>query len=182
MSATKRVISAAPPNNTVSAYLFIYNVASSVAWATILSRTIIYAARDGFEGVYPAVGEFVRTTQAFACLELLHAATRLVRAPLFTTFIQLLARLFIVWVVTYAFPHLAKSPAYTVMLLAWSFTEVIRYSYFGAAAGGSPPNVLIWLRYTTFFVLYPVGMATETWLVYSAVGPATAGLLYSIHI
>jgi very-long-chain (3R)-3-hydroxyacyl-CoA dehydratase len=28
-------------------------------------------------------------------------------------------------------------------------------------------------RYNTFLVLYPIGVASETWLVYNAIGPAS---------
>lgn len=59
------------------------------------------------------------------------------------------------------------------MLLAWSTTEVIRYSYFAMnLAYGGVPGWLTWLRYNTFFVLYPLGIASECLLVYAAQGPA----------
>jgi hypothetical protein len=59
------------------------------------------------------------------------------------------------------------------MLLAWSVTEIIRYSYFALnLKNGSVPDYLMWLRYNTFFVLYPVGIASECWLVFLATKPA----------
>lgn len=61
------------------------------------------------------------------------------------------------------------------MLLAWSITEVIRYSYFVFFLSGGPnavPKLLQWLRYNTFFVLYPTGISSECWLVWRATGPA----------
>lgn len=63
----------AKPPSSASAYLFLYNFASSIAWGTVLFRTISYAAAEGPEGVYPAVGEFTRLTQTAACLEVLHS-------------------------------------------------------------------------------------------------------------
>ncbi len=67
------------------------------------------------------------------------------------------------------FPVLATSPAYTTMLLAWSTTEVIRYSYFVATlAYGGAPDYLKWLRYNTFVVLYPMGIASELFMIYLA--------------
>jgi hypothetical protein len=61
------------------------------------------------------------------------------------------------------------------MLTAWSITEVIRYSYFAInlSSGGSVPKLWLWLRYNTFFVLYPLGISSECALVWkAAVGPA----------
>lgn len=100
----------------------------------------------------------------------------IVRAPVFTTLMQVASRLLLVWGITFPFPQVASSPAYTSMLLAWSVTEVIRYSYFGAAyaGGGDPPSVLLWLRYNTFFVLYPVGILSEVALIVMSLEPAAA--------
>ena len=97
-----------------------------------------------------------------------------VRAPLLTTLMQVASRFLLVWGIAYNFPDsTAASPAFTTMLLAWSTTEVIRYGYFAYSLHfGSVPSWLTWLRYNTFFVLYPMGISSECWLVYSATGPA----------
>lgn len=58
------------------------------------------------------------------------------------------------------------------MLIAWSVTEVIRYSYFVVTLSGYNPGILVWLRYNTFFVLYPLGISSECWLIYKAIKPA----------
>ncbi|CAC9888407.1 unnamed protein product [Aureobasidium pullulans] len=48
------------------------------------------------------------------------------------------------------------------MLIAWSITEVIRYSYFAInLSTGSVPNAWLWLRYNTFFILYPLGISSS---------------------
>ncbi|QRW23968.1 Electron transfer flavoprotein domain [Rhizoctonia solani] len=53
------------------------------------------------------------------------------------------------------------------MVLAWSITEVIRYSFYACNLAGSEPHFLVWLRYTTFYVLYPLGAWSENALTYS---------------
>jgi hypothetical protein len=58
------------------------------------------------------------------------------------------------------------------MLIAWSVTEVIRYTYFALSLAGALPTLLTWVRYSTFFVLYPMGITSECMLVYAATGPA----------
>ncbi len=91
---------------------------------------------------------------------------------------QVASRYLLVWPVVYPFPHLAAAPAYTSMLLAWSLTEVIRYAYFALAltlpAGRQPPAWFTVLRYSTFTVLYPVGISSECLMIWSARAPAAA--------
>lgn len=124
----------------------------------------------------------------------------LVRAPLLTTLMQVASRLLLVWGIAYNFPQTTTySPAYSSMLVAWSVTEVIRYSYFVFVLSGvGVPRLWMWLRYVnghltpmqfwhravrksvinlddrynTFLILYPLGVASETWLIYKAIGPA----------
>jgi len=97
----------------------------------------------------------------------------IVRAPIFTTAMQVASRVILVWAIVDQFPgETSKSLAYTTMLLAWSATEVVRYSYFVFFLNGSVPGVLGWLRYNGFFLLYPMGISSECWLVYKAIQPA----------
>ena len=94
------------------------------------------------------------------------------RTSVSTTAMQVASRILLVWGVVDAFPYLGKSFAYSSMLFAWSVTEVIRYSYFTFNLSGYSPSILTWLRYNTFFVLYPIGISSECWLIYRAVEPA----------
>lgn len=87
---------------------------------------------------------------------------------------QVFSRYAIVWGVTGLFPGVAASPAYASMLLAWSATEVVRYTYFAMTLSGARPAPLHWLRYHAFFVLYPLGISSEAWLIWRAVEPARA--------
>lgn len=85
---------------------------------------------------------------------------------------QVFSRFALVWGVVHPFPYLAASPFYTSMLVAWSVTEVIRYSFFALGLSGVQPPALLWLRYNTFFVLYPLGISSEAVMLWFASGPA----------
>lgn len=91
-----------------------------------------------------------------------------------TTVMQVASRFLLVWGVVDLFPQATgPNPAYSTMLLAWSVTEVIRYSYFAINLSfGQVPSWMTWLRYNTFFVLYPLGISSECWLVWQATEPA----------
>ena len=86
---------------------------------------------------------------------------------------QVASRLAIVWLVTDLFPEsTAPSPFYSSMVLAWSTSEIIRYSFFVLNLGYGVPDFLTWLRYNAFFVLYPVGIGSEIVMVWKAKGEA----------
>ena len=88
------------------------------------------------------------------------------------TLMQVSSRFLLVWAIVDSFPFLALSPFYSSMLVAWSVTEVIRYSYFALTLSGWQPAALTWLRYNTFFILYPIGIFSECSLIYMATVPA----------
>ena len=83
---------------------------------------------------------------------------------------QVSSRLLLIWAVINRYPSpTVSSPFYSFMLLAWSVTEVIRYSYFvWNLQGSGVPEFVMWLRYNTFYVLYPVGISSECVLVWKA--------------
>jgi len=104
---------------------------------------------------------------------------------------QIASRILLVWVIADQFPFtVSTSPAYSTMLLAWSITEVVRYTYFVFMLTGRVPDILQWLRwvnkseghfqdalliggrYNTFYILYPLGIGSEMWLVYKSITPA----------
>jgi very-long-chain (3R)-3-hydroxyacyl-CoA dehydratase len=153
-------------------------------WFTAIQRGLSSAK------VYDNLEYYTRVVQSLAGLEVLHSLLGMsinkgenrkrlthrlgvVRAPLLTTLMQVASRFLLVHLIASpsAFPFSTRhSPAYTTMLLAWSVTEVIRYSYFVfSLSGAGVPAIWTWLRYNTFLVLYPLGIASECWLVYQAI-------------
>ncbi|KAG9253340.1 protein tyrosine phosphatase [Emericellopsis atlantica] len=156
-------------------YLVLYNVVSAFAWSVVLSSTVKAVTTRGPTHVLAEVGEWTKWTQTAAALEILHSLLGIVRAPVFTTIMQVSSRLLLVWGIVHPFPHVALDPFYASMLLAWSLTEVIRYSFFAVtlSVGNDAFYPITWLRYNTFFVLYPVGITSECMLIYKAMEPAT---------
>ncbi|KAF8972977.1 PTPLA-domain-containing protein [Flammula alnicola] len=117
--------------------------------------------------VFSRVGATTAFVQTFAILEVVHALLGWVRSPLQTTVMQVSSRLFLVWGIAEQFPAVRSNPLYTSMVLAWSSTEVIRYAFYAFNLVGMNPYVLLWLRYTTFYVLYPLGAGSEAFLTYA---------------
>ncbi|KAF5696547.1 cytochrome P450 monooxygenase [Fusarium globosum] len=154
------------------AYLIFYNFLSAVQWSVVLGRTAMLASAYGPEYVYPNIGQYTKWTQTLAGLEVLHSMLGVVRASFMTTLMQVASRFLLVWAIVDVFPFLALSPFYSSMLIAWSVTEIIRYSFFALSLSGYQPKFLTWLRYNTFFVLYPIGILSECMLIWFATDPA----------
>lgn len=171
-------------------YLVAFNVVSALGWALVLAATLAahapaqYTAANAFSARLAALLSFVPAThaqswsllapvQSLAALEVLHVLFRLVRSPLPTTFIQVSSRLILVWAIVARFDSTHASPIYTTMVLAWSLTEVPRYSYYALSR---PPTWLTWVRYSTFYILYPLGAGSEALLVLSTISEWQNGL------
>ncbi|TDL26242.1 PTPLA-domain-containing protein [Rickenella mellea] len=127
------------------------------------------------ETTYGAVGPTTAFVQTFALLEVMHAALGWVRSPVQTTAMQVASRLYLVWGVVEQFDSARTSPLYASMVFAWSLTEVIRYSFYALSLLSYEPSFLLYLRYTTFYVLYPLGAGSEAFVNYATL-PASSPL------
>ncbi|TNY19097.1 protein tyrosine phosphatase [Rhodotorula diobovata] len=194
-SSPRKPTSSRGPSPPVRLYLTGYNLVSAGLWAYVLYRAVEHmAGADGYTGLkewagwqgtgetlakrasgsFDAFGQTVKWIQTAAILEAVHAATGLVRSPLGTTVAQITSRLMLVWGVGELFPEVARSPVYLSMVTAWSFAEIIRYSHYVAGLAGVKVSALEWLRYTAFYVLYPLGAGSEAVLLLKSAGPAKA--------
>lgn len=115
------------------------------------------------------VGSILALVQSLAILEVVHAAIGWVRSPVATTAIQVASRLFMVWGVTERFSQAWSSPFYASMVLAWGITECIRYPFYANALVGAEGPGLLWARYTTFYILYPIGAISEAMCILATI-------------
>lgn len=153
-------------------YFLAYNGICLVLWGLVTLRAAflipILFAHDHLYGLHEALHSLLAFTQSIAILEVLHSLAGIVRANPSTTAMQVASRLLLVWGVVGAFPgivvrsrmfgvriqHYAGTKggpyAYAGILLAWGFTECIRYGFFVWKEGlsnGGVPKWLTWLRY-----------------------------------
>ncbi|PFH46064.1 hypothetical protein AMATHDRAFT_82719 [Amanita thiersii Skay4041] len=179
---------AAPKNERsqptpIKLYLVAYNALSTLGWAYLLLQTVLHVTTNTgtplyvrLLSTYAHVGSTVALVQSCALLEVVHVLLGWVRSPLLTTVMQVSSRLFLVWGVTERFGSSQTHPLYPSMILAWSITEVIRYAFYAfSLLGSSPPFFLTYLRYTTFYALYPIGASSEAFLILASVPSWTGG-------
>eukprot|EP00796_Vickermania_ingenoplastis_P008786 gene8786-6173_t len=157
------------------AYLVLYNGSMFIGWGCILAKMAIHMVKGGkpaeaLTTVYPAVQGMLVIFQTGAVAEILHSLFKIVRSPLPTTFAQVLSRLIVLYGALEIGPTASRqSPFLVQMLTAWCLSELIRYSFYTFnLTTGKPPKFLVWLRYTAFTVLYPVGISGEIAMLYLA--------------
>lgn len=157
-------------------WLIAYNSISASLWLVVLFNTVFLALSLGQPFVFEKTNVFLTVVQTLAVVEIINAATGVVKSPLVTTVTQVLSRLLIVWGVMQFLPDSPANRhwAYITLNLLWSITEVIRYSYYAANLQGpdAVPYYLTWLRYSTFWVLYPTGVASEISMIVLSLGEA----------
>jgi very-long-chain (3R)-3-hydroxyacyl-CoA dehydratase len=179
--------------------LLAYNAASFAAWALVLERVIRHVIWPTWPTTVSEVverastgaadfGLLTKQVQLAAALEPVHVVLGLVRSGLATTAMQVASRLWLVSGLLRFFPEVslafsisflylllnyaqqvASNPLYTSMVFAWSLTETIRFATYSTGQLGFKFSLLEYLRYTLFYVLYPMGAGSEAFLMYAAV-------------
>ncbi|KAJ4714547.1 Very-long-chain (3R)-3-hydroxyacyl-CoA dehydratase [Melia azedarach] len=150
-------------------YLTVYNWTVFFRWAQVLYLALKTLNESGHEHVYSAVEKPLQLAQTAAVLEILHGLVGLVRSPITATLPQISSRLYVTWGILWSFPQTQNHILVSSLVISWSITEIIRYSFFGVKeALGFTPSWLLWLRYSTFLLLYPTGITSEVGLIYIA--------------
>jgi len=162
------------------AYLILYNVLQVAGWTSLLLKLAPYLSLQmknskaslmpapNPESLYQELGFELRLLQTAALLEVLHAALGLVRSNPIVVATQIVSRLAVLWLPVHHIKGSQTSPGISIMLTAWSVTEVIRYSYYAVGLCQFNISILTWLRYTLFIVLYPMGVTGELWCYYDS--------------
>ncbi|RVX23991.1 Very-long-chain (3R)-3-hydroxyacyl-CoA dehydratase PASTICCINO 2A [Vitis vinifera] len=151
----------------------------------------IHVLESGHQHVYRAVERPLQLAQTAAVLEIFHGLVGLVRSPITATLPQIGSRLYVTWGILWSFPEVQTHVLVSSLVISWSITEanhtfaskldslisslqlqlviIIRYSFFGVKELlGFAPAWLLWLRYSTFLLLYPTGITSEVGLIYIA--------------
>jgi very-long-chain (3R)-3-hydroxyacyl-CoA dehydratase len=93
-------------------------------------------------------------------LQIFHALFGFVRSPVATTITQVFSRIFVTWFILNKVPSVRYFNLYPnettfqsrasigvpMLLIAWSVTEVIRYSFYALNLINAVPHVLVWCR------------------------------------
>ncbi|XP_064597266.1 very-long-chain (3R)-3-hydroxyacyl-CoA dehydratase 2-like [Liolophura sinensis] len=163
-------------------YLTAYNVAQTLGWSALMLSISSNLLTRGYQTLYEENEMLLKAFQTAAILEVVHCAIGIVRSNVLLTAVQVASRVFLVWGIVHTVPQTQTNFGVLMLLLAWTVTEIIRYSFYTFQLVGHVPYVIKWMRYTFFIVLYPLGVTGELLCIYSALPIVKSSGIYSISL
>jgi len=109
--------------------------------------------------------------QFLMIMDVVHALLRLVGTSPMTAAMQVASRVAVVAILLTNEIARTTVLGLSLILFAWCPTEVLRYSYYiiNSLCGDKIPKILTWLRYSTFIILYPIGISGELIIMYTSI-------------
>lgn len=153
-------------------YLVLYNFTCFCGFLYIVSVLGVLVLKEGtttLTGVYEAVGDAMQILVAIQNLEFIHATLGFTRGNLLATCMQLFGRNFILFALVAPEPRLHIHPVVFHLFLVWSAVEIIRYPNYILALYKKENVFLMWLRYTIWIPLYPIGFFCEAVIMYKSI-------------
>ncbi|XP_018323412.1 very-long-chain (3R)-3-hydroxyacyl-CoA dehydratase 2 [Agrilus planipennis] len=165
------------------AYLIVYNVVQTLGWSYLLFQVVTYyVSLKSANSLYETVKWTVIIFQNAAVLEIVHAFLKLVPSNPIVTLQQVFSRVMLVCGVLMVTNEGRDYFGLPLALFAWCITEIIRYGFYALNLIGFVPDLMKWLRYTTFIILYPVGVTGELLCLYGAFREVSRNRLWSVDL
>lgn len=163
-------------------YLILYNVVMAAGWAYLAYQMVITSGDPlNLNGtLYPKIQLVLKIFQTGAILEVVHASIGLVKSnPVLTAF-QVYSRVFVLWGIMNVFNAAQTGFGLPLSLMAWIPTEIVRYSFYAANILDVNVSIIVWLRYSMFIILYPIGITGELLCMYSSLPKILSSSTFSV--
>ncbi|XP_057782798.1 uncharacterized protein LOC131000754 isoform X1 [Salvia miltiorrhiza] len=153
-----------------SSYLFFYNLVQASGWALSLFRILSsVSSSKSTTAAFSSAGQLICLLQCLAFLEVIHGAVGIVPSGVVLPLMQWGGRTHFLLAIVRQIPEVQELPSVFITFVAWSVSEVIRYSHYALYCIGSSPKWITLIRYNAFIILYPIGVFSgEMWLMYQA--------------
>ena len=167
-------------------YIILYNAVMLCGWAFVYGKGLLCYGRTFASGeagklsgelLWEEYVEWLFLFQMLMLLDVVNSLLRIVRSPVVTTVMQIASRILVIAVLK-LFPQARTTlPGMSLLLFAWCPTECIRYSFYlvkelrsgkDTKKESVVPGWLLWIRYSGFIVLYPMGFTGELFVLYTS--------------
>ena len=161
------ILSALYTQYIMKSYLLAYNFAQlMITLLTLMAAAKFFTGEGGDSSIWALVGPTCTLSQWLMILEIVHPMLGMVRASVGSTAVQVFSRIFLASVLNMTDVSQNKDDFYgtffpACLIVAWTITETIRYSFFGMNMLNIEFWPIKWCRYTFFILLYPLGVTGE---------------------
>ncbi|XP_073244120.1 very-long-chain (3R)-3-hydroxyacyl-CoA dehydratase-like isoform X2 [Porites lutea] len=158
-------------------------LAQSKAMEADLDNEIEKTKQEGaFPVAYDAVSDVLASCQLAAFLEVVHPLIGIVKTGVMAPFMQVFGRNLVLFLVVVPNEELHKQATVFGLFFVWSLIEVIRYPFYTSQVLGIKIEPLIWLRYTMWIPLYPLGILFEGTLIWQAIPLLDKSERFSVNL
>ncbi|KAB0383888.1 hypothetical protein FD755_005805 [Muntiacus reevesi] len=164
-------------------WLIFYNIAMTAGWLVLaIAMVRFYMEKGTHKGLYKSIQKTLKFFQTFALLEIVHCLIGIVPTSVLVAGVQVSSRIFMVWLVTHSIKPIQNEESVVLFLVAWTVTEITRYSFYTFSLLDHLPYFIKWARYNFFIILYPVGVAGELLTIYAALPYVKKTGMFSIRL
>nr|XP_002750117.2 very-long-chain (3R)-3-hydroxyacyl-CoA dehydratase 1 isoform X1 [Callithrix jacchus] len=164
-------------------WLTFYNIAMTAGWLVLaIAMVRFYMEKGTHRGLYKSIQKTLKFFQTFALLEIIHCLIGIVPTSVLVTGVQVSSRIFMVWLITHSIKPIQNEESVVLFLVAWTVTEITRYSFYTFSLLDHLPYFIKWARYNFFIILYPVGVAGELLTIYAALPYVKKTGMFSIRL
>ncbi|XP_066135650.1 very-long-chain (3R)-3-hydroxyacyl-CoA dehydratase 1 [Saccopteryx bilineata] len=166
-----------------TAWLTFYNIAMTAGWLVLaIAMVRFYMEKGTHKGLYKSIQKTLKFFQTFALLEIVHCLIGIVPTSVLVAGVQVSSRIFMVWLITHSIKPIQNEESVVLFLVAWTVTEITRYSFYTFSLLNHLPYFIKWARYNFFIILYPVGVAGELLTIYAALPYVKKTGMFSIRL
>ncbi|XP_072507736.1 very-long-chain (3R)-3-hydroxyacyl-CoA dehydratase 1 isoform X1 [Notamacropus eugenii] len=164
-------------------WLTFYNIAMTAGWLVLAVAMVrFYMEKGTHKGLYKSIQKTLKFFQTFALLEIVHCMIGIVPTSVLVTGVQVSSRIFMVWLITHSIKPIQNEDSVVLFLVAWTVTEITRYSFYTFNLLNHLPYFIKWARYNFFIILYPVGVVGELLTIYAALPYVKKTGMFSLRL
>lgn len=166
-------------------FLFLYNLVQFLGFSWIfinMTVRLFIFGQDSLYDTFHTMSDAMFLCQTLAAVEVLNAAFGVVKTGVVPTFIQVVGRNFILFIIFGSLEQMHNKPVVFFVFYPWSAIEIVRYPFYMLGCFNTEWKTLTWLRYTVWIPLYPLGVLAEAVAVIQSIPIFDEAKLFSIDL
>lgn len=165
--------------------LFLYNLVQFLGFSWVFVNMTVRLCIFGQDSLYDTfhtMSDVVFFCQILAAVEVLNAGFGVVRSGVIPTFLQVICRNFILFIIFGSLEEMHYQPIVFFVFYLWSTVDLFRYPFNMLGCVNTEWKTLSWVHYTIWIPLFPLTLLAEAAAVVQAIPIFNETRLFSIPL